>query len=82
MKPSRHIGNFMALVRPQPTHLAWIDVMRITLAVPHAAKPLRLTDTLSRIAAAVESDRISLGLVQYLLPVNGAVRILHLQSPL
>jgi len=57
-------------------------VVRITLAVPSAAKPLGLTDTLRLITAAVASDRLSLAVLHFLLPVNGAVQMLHLVTAL
>jgi len=57
-------------------------VVRITLAVPSAAKPLGLTDTLGLITAAVASDRLSLTVLHFLLPVNGAVQLLHLVAAL
>ena len=57
-------------------------MVRITLAVPSAAKPLGLTDTLRLITAAVASDRLSLAVLHFLLPVNGAVQMLHLVTAL
>ena len=66
-------------MRPERTHLAQIDVVRITLAVPSAAKSLGLTDALGLITAAVASDRLSLAV---LLLVNGAVQMLHLVTAL
>lgn len=50
--------------------------------MPSAAKPLGLTDTLGLITAAVASDRLSLAVLLFLLPVNGAIQLLHLVTAL